>query len=116
MANPNFLEEKPLALADVRTILEHAEKRDKELNLLSKKAKEYVESVVTLNTKKKEELHKKLMDLSLTRLREEHIVKIIDFLPKTTNELKIVLVAYPLSLPKNDQESIVNAVKSVAEA
>jgi len=60
---------------------------------------------------KKGELKKKLQDLKLTRLKEEHITKIIDFLPATANDLKIVLMAYPLSLPKKDQDGIVEVVK-----
>ncbi len=116
MPSPTFIEEHPLSLVDVRHIMELFEKRDTELNFLSKKTKEYGEVFVSLSQKKKSELQKKLQDLNLTRLREEHIAKIVDFTPKTVNELKIVLQAYPLSLPKADQESIANAVKSVVEA
>ena len=51
------------------------------------------------------------MGLNLTRLKEEHIAKIIDFLPKTLTELKVVLQAYPLTIPKKDQESTLAVVK-----
>ena len=111
MATPKFIEEKPLSLASAQHILSGLEKRDKELNLLSKKAKEYLDGVVTLTSAKREELQKKLVDLKLTRLKEEHFAKIIDFMPITVNDLKIVLQAYPLSMPKKDQEAIVSTVK-----
>jgi len=111
MANPQFIEQKSLSLIDVKKVLEKIEKRDKELNYLSNKAKEYLETFVKLDQKQKEELQKKLTGLNLTRLKEEHTAKIIDFLPKTVDELKVVLTAYPLSMPKKDQEAIVNAVK-----
>jgi len=111
MANPQYIEQKSLSLVDVKIKLEKIEKRDKELNYLSNKAKEYLEIFVKLNLKQKKELEKKLSGLDLTRLKEEHIAKIIDFLPKTVDDLKIVLTAYPLSMPKKDQEAIVNAVK-----
>lgn len=111
MANPQFFEEKPLSLVDVRTILSKIEKRDEKLNFLSNKTKEYLNTFVKMQEKNKEELHKKLMGLNLTRLKEEHMMKIIDFLPKTTEELKVVLQAYPLSIPKKDQEAIVQVVK-----
>lgn len=110
MANPQFVESKPMTLVDVQSALEQMQKRDEELNFRSNKAKEYVDVFVTIDTKKKEALLKKLQDLNLTRLREEHFTKIIDFLPKTANELKVVLQAYPLSLPKKDQDSIVAVV------
>ena len=114
MANPQYIEQKSLSLVDVKIKLEEIEKRDKELNYLSNKAKEYLEIFVKLDLKQKEELEKKLSGLDLTRLKEEHIAKIIDFLPKTVDELKIVLTAYPLSMPKKDQEAIVKTVKEFA--
>ena len=111
MVNPQFVEEKSLSLADAKVILAKIEKRDEEMNYLSNKAKEYLDNFTILTLKKKEELKKILEGLNLTRLKEDHIMKIIDFLPKTVEELKIVLQAYPLSMPKKDQEAIVKAVK-----
>ncbi len=116
MSNPQFIEEKPISLVDVKESLREIEKRDKELNFLSKKVKEYLDAFVILSPEKKEKLHKKLISLELIRLKEEHIAKIIDFLPKNIEELRVVMQAYPLSLPKKDQESIVNAVKDIIEA
>ena len=110
MVSPQFMEEKPLSLVDVKAVLKKIEERDTELNHLSTKSKEYLEQFVKLTPTKKEELHKKLTALGLTRIKEEQLVKIIDFLPTTLNDLKVILAAYPLSLPKKDQESIVATV------
>ena len=115
MANPQYIEQKPLSLVDVRVALENIEKRDQELNFLSNKTKEFLDTFVTLNLEKKQELEKKLVGLNLTRLKEEHIAKIIDFLPKTIDELKVVLQAYPLSFSKKDQEVIIKTVIEVAK-
>jgi len=114
MAHPFFIEEKSLSLADVKEYLQKIEKRDPLLNRLSQKCKEYFESFEQLpSLEKKQALEKKLTALELTRLKPEHIMKICDFLPQTVNDLKIVLQAYPLSMPKKDQDAIVEAVKSV---
>ncbi len=113
MTNPQFIEAKPLTLAVVKDALVEMQKRDEKLNFRAGKAREYVDAFVVIDAQKKEALLKKLQDLNLTRLRDEHFTKIIDFLPKTANELKVVLQAYPLSLPKKDQDSIVAAVASV---
>ena len=112
MANPIFIEEKSLSLVDVKSYLESIEKRDAKLTFLSNKCKEYLDAIVILTPAKKDELQKKLVNLNLTRLKEEHIAKIIDFLPKDTNELKVVLQAYPLSMPKKDQDAIIEVVKA----
>ena len=111
MTNPQIVEEKPLSLVDTKVLLKKIEKRDEGLNYLSNKAKEYLDAFVILSSKEKGELQKKLVALKLTRLKEEYINKIADFLPKTANELKAVLQAYPLSLPKKDQEAIIKVVK-----
>ena len=115
MPNPQFIEEKSLCLVDLKETLANIEKRDTQLNYLSTKVKDYLDLFVTLSPKKKEELHKKLNDLNLTRLREDHIAKILDFLPRTVNDLKVVLQAYPLSMPKKDQESIVQVIQEVVK-
>lgn len=111
MTELKIVEEKVLSLVDVKGILHTVEKRDQALNTFSQRAKEYAEAFVALSKKQREELHQKLLGLELTRLKEEHIVKIIDFLPRDANELKVVLQAYPLSLPKKDQDAIVAVIK-----
>lgn len=111
MAAPQFLEEKPLSLVDVKTAIENIEKRDTTLNFLANKTKEYLTAFVSLSEKRKEELHKKLLDLNLTRIKEEHICKIIDLLPKTADELKVIILSYHLSLSKKDQDAVIAAVK-----
>lgn len=111
MPNPQFIETKSACLADVKTMLEAVEQRDKELNYLSNKCKDFLVSFEPLPGNKTAALAKKLMGLQLTRLKEEHVVKIVDFLPKDTDELKVVLQAYPLSMPKKDMDAIVEVVK-----
>ncbi len=111
MATPQFIEESPIGLTSAKEILQKIEKRDTDLNYRSHKAKEYLDNFAKLSEKKEAELNKKLVDLSLTRLKQEHIIKLIDLLPVSINELKAALQAYPLSLPKKDQEAIIGAIK-----
>lgn len=112
MVNPQFISEKSLTLVEVKKIISSL-KLGEEKNYLVNKTREYLDNFVLLPEDKKKELKQKLTDLQLVRLREEHLVKLIDFLPKTVEELKTVLAAYPLSLPKKDQESIVALVKEI---
>ena len=116
MVSPQLIEEQSLSLVDVQVALKAVEKRDTELNFLSTKTKEYVAAFVRLTPEQQGKLEKKLQELALTRLKTEHIRKILDFLPTTTNDLKVVLQAYPLTMPKKDQESIVAAVSDVVKS
>ena len=112
MVHPQqIIEEKPIPLGEVKDVLSNLKKSDKELNFLSNKTNEYLDAFISLSKEKKDNLKKSLHDLNLTRLKEEHIVKIIDFLPKNVSELKSVLQAYPLSMAKNDQEEILKVIK-----
>jgi DNA-directed RNA polymerase subunit F len=115
MPSPQFVEQKTLSLGETKDILVAIEKRDEQLGFLSNKAKEYAETFVTLSTKQREELIKKLNGLSVTRLKEEVVGKIVDFLPKNANELKVILSAYSMTLTKKDMDSIVEAVVEVCK-
>ena len=114
MVNPQFQEQKAVSLVEVKTLLDDMEKRDAELNYRANKAKEYLAHFVELDMAKKDELLKKILALNQTRLKEEHIMKIVDFLPTTSDELKIILQSYPLSLPKKDMDAILAVVKEFA--
>lgn len=112
MPNPQFIEQKALSLAEVKSILREIESRDKELNSISNKTKDYLEHFISTSSEQKEVMARKLANLSITRLKDEQIAKIIDFMPSSLNELKAVLASYPnLSLSKKDQENLVEAVK-----
>lgn len=115
MPNPTLIKETPLALADVKEALQKIEERDKELNYRSTKTKDYLNFFAPLSPEKKEELYKKLTNLNLVRLKENHIAKLLDFLPQTPEELKVILQAYPLSLSKKDFDSILEVIKEATK-
>ena len=115
MANPEFVDQEPLTIVELAQVMSKIEKRDPELGFRATKVKDFVEHFPSVLSKKQaEELQEKLVGLDLTRLKIEHITKIIDFLPTTLDDLKAVLSSYPLSLPKKDQESIIDVVKGFA--
>lgn len=115
MTSPQILRETPLTLVDVQEALKKIEKRDKELNYRSHKVKEHLRLFVTLSLEKKEKLSKKLKELNLLRLKEIHLTKIIDFLPQTVEELRVVLQGYSVNLSKKDMEKITAVVREIHE-
>ncbi len=110
MANPQFVEQRALSLSEVKEILQEAEKRDNQLSFLSSKTKDYLDAFVPISADKREELIKKLNELGVTRLKDEITAKIVDFLPRSANDLKIIVQAYNLTLSKKDQDSIVEVI------
>ncbi len=115
MPAPQFIEQTPLSLQKVKEIIGNIEKRDGELGFFSTRVRDYMQDFVQGSQDKSDKLYKKLQALGLTRLKEEHMAKIADFLPRDANELKVVLSAYPLSIPKKDQDAIVATVAEFLE-
>ena len=76
-----IIEQKPINLNEVKEELEKIKKRDEELNFRAQKTYEYTQQVAKLG-KKAKELYEKLEKLSVSRLRDIHLHKIIDTLPK----------------------------------
>ena len=86
-------------------------KRDTELSFRGNKTEEYLNEFATLSAAKAQELKKKLLDLKISRLKDDQITKITDLLPATADDLKVILAGYTLSLSKKDLEQVVAVVK-----
>jgi DNA-directed RNA polymerase subunit F len=84
-----ILEKTPITLAEVK-------ERVKELD--EKQAlKDYLKKFTPLTKAKTEELIKEIKDLNNIKLKEENVVKIADFIPKTQEELNKILIEVSLS-------------------
>ena len=111
MAKPEILNEHPINVVELKQEIEKIKSRDKELGMRSTKTEEYLNQFVKLSPKQAEDLKSKLEALKITRLKEEFVVKIIDTLPATVNELKTLLQGYIVSLNQKDMEKVVGVIK-----
>lgn len=91
MAQGEIINEEPLALAEVKGILSKIQKRDEEFGFRTGRTFEYVSSLELQNEKKAEELKKKITELDIPRLKSSYVTKIVDIMPKTLEELKVIL-------------------------
>jgi len=110
MSKLETLNETPITMAAMKAELEKIKKRDGELNFRANKTEEYLSQFELPNEKKAEELVKKLKDLKVPRLKDEHIVKILDLMPKTAEEMKGILQGYTLSVTQDNIKKIINAI------
>lgn len=110
MINPKILEEAPLTGAEVKEELEKTKKRDKELGFRANKTDEYLGQMIQLKQEKAKELVSKLAGLNIPRLKDSHIKKIVDVMPKTLDELKMIMQAYPISVSNDNMKKIVETV------
>ena len=111
MVKPQLLGETVLSLPEAKAELENIKARDTTLSFRATKCEEYFNDLFVLSAAKAVDLKKKITDMGIARLKEEHVVKIVDLLPKTADEVKIVL--HNVSLSKKDQEQIAAAVQEL---
>lgn len=110
MVHPNIVEEKPITLVELKEELTKIKKRDKELNFRSNKTYDYLQVFVNLTPAKAEELEKKLEKQDIPRLKDVHIKKIIDLLPQTLEDLKVILQGYTITVNNDNLKKIVQIV------
>tara|TARA_Y100000031_G_scaffold57128_1_gene64823 strand:- start:1738 stop:2100 length:363 start_codon:yes stop_codon:yes gene_type:complete len=111
--NVKILSEKSISMFELKQELEKIEEKDKELNFRANKTKDYLNNFITLNKKQKEELTKKINALKVPRLKEEHIIKIVDLIPKTTEELKVILQQFTITISNDNVKKVIEVVKAV---
>ncbi|MBS3153442.1 hypothetical protein J4426_02675 [Candidatus Woesearchaeota archaeon] len=109
MGNIDLVEEKPLSLAEMKEKLEQMRKRDKELEARAQKTEEYLHRFV--DEKKSKDLAKKLEGLGIARLRDRHIKKIMDLMPKDMDSLKMLFSGENLTLKQEDLDKIISVIK-----
>ena len=113
MATNDILAENPISMYELKAELEKIKKRDKELNFRSARTEEYLNQVAALS-KKPSDLYEKLAKLDVPRLKESHLKKIIDIMPKTVNDLKVVLQGYTVSVSSENIKKIVDIINQVS--
>jgi DNA-directed RNA polymerase subunit F len=115
MSNPKVTNEMPITTADLKSELEKIRKRDNALNFRAEKTEEYLQSFVTITDKEAKELYKKIEALEIPRMRPEHIVKIIDILPASPDEVKLVLQGYTITVTKENLKRISDAIQEATK-
>lgn len=103
--------EKPITMAELKIELEKIRKKDKELNFRANKTVDYLNQFKLLDEKKTEELSKKIDSLKIPRMKEELKVNLINVLPGTLSDLKLILQGYSISVTNENIKKIVDAIK-----
>ncbi|MFA5142216.1 MAG: hypothetical protein WC471_04570 [Candidatus Woesearchaeota archaeon] len=112
MVKPKIIAETPISMAELKEKLADIRKRDKELNFKATKTEDYLNQVGNvLTAEKAASLKKKIDELQIPRIKAEHIVKIIDLMPATEDQLKLVLQGYILTLSAANLKKVVDLVK-----
>jgi len=111
VSKPEIVGKEPVSLAELKSVLSSIQKRDGEPSFRVGKAIDYLNHFKPLSKSAAAELSKKLVDLDIPRLKDEHIVKIVDLLPGDVEDVKVILQGYALTVTKENMSKIVGVVK-----
>jgi len=97
---------KVLSLAEVKEKLEKQEETER-----IKQISDYLKKFSKIDYKEAIKLQEELRKLDIVKLRERHIVKIIDLVPEDAEDLHKIFVGEDVSLDQNEIEKILNVIK-----
>lgn len=81
-------EERPITMAEVVSLVGDSEKAEE--------IKKFIKKFNKMDVKKALEMKAEMKALDLIKLKDEHIVKIVDFVPKDASELNKVIIEVSL--------------------
>lgn len=113
---PEVLEKQPINIVDLKQEIEKIKKDEEELNFRAAKTEEYVQELAKLKPKQAKELHGKLMGLEIPRFKEQHAHKLIDLLPGTEKQVKLILTSYHMTVKNDDVKRIFEALSEYKKA
>jgi DNA-directed RNA polymerase subunit F len=113
--NPKIISEEAINIVDLKKDLDKIKKRDEEVGFRTNKTIEYLQDFVKLKPTDAKKLYEEIEKLDIPRLKDVHINKVIDLMPSTVDELKIILQGYTLTVTKDSMQKIIDVVKKYIE-
>ncbi len=111
MTEQKILSEEPITMSEVKSELAKIKKRDGELSFRANKTEDYLNQFVELSPKKIAELQKKIEDLKIPRLKDQYIMKVLDLLPTTFEEVKLIFQQFSaLTVTQENMKKIAKTV------
>ncbi len=109
MTELKVLDEKTVSLTELKDMLTALEK-NKELSYRGEKTKEYLTNFTPLTTKEAQSFSKKIEELEIPRLKDRHVTKIIDVLPKDLDSLKALFNGETITIKDEDLKRILDVI------
>lgn len=108
MSEFELVEEAPISLVELKEKFKFI--KNDGLSFRAEKTNVYLDLFVTESTKETKELYEKIMNLNISRLKDRHIVKIIDVMPKDIDSLRLLFSAETLTIKDEDLKKILDVI------
>jgi DNA-directed RNA polymerase subunit F len=109
--NPKTIEEKPISIYDLKDEIKKIQKRDPVLTIRTGKTEEYINQFSVLKEKEVEAIEKDITEMNIPRMKDLHIKKIIDTLPASVEELKVIMQGYAITMTKENMQKIISIIE-----
>ena len=107
---PKTISQAPITLAELKEEVVKIKERDKEPSIRITRMEDYLNAFVEITPQQGKELQAAISKLAINRLKDEQIAKIVDLLPKTANELKLIMQGSTVTLTNDAVSKIVEAI------
>ena len=107
-----IVSEEAISIYDLKAELDRIQTRDTELGFRANKTQEYLNSFAKLDVSKAMELKKKIEELGIPRMKQEHICKLLDVLPTDSEDVKLALNSYSVTLTNENAAKIADVIKT----
>jgi len=114
MSKPEVIEKVPTNIVEVKVALEKVKEQEPELNFRAAKTMEYCEDFAHISEKEAKELLEKLRGLEISRLREQHLHKLIDLMPVSEKHVKIILSGMNVTPTAESAKKIAETISEYA--
>ncbi len=108
MSEFELVEETPISLVELKEKFKVV--KDDGMSFRAEKANVYLDLFVTASTKEIKELSEKIMNLNIPRLKDRHVVKIVDVMPKDIDSLRLLFSAETLTIKDDDLKKILDVI------
>jgi DNA-directed RNA polymerase subunit F len=111
----NIISEQPLLSAEVRERLEKIKDKEGELNFRAQKTLDHLQQF-SHEQKKAKQVFEALQKLEIPRLRDQHIIKLVDIMPATEADVKITLQGYNVTVTAENMKKIAETIAGFVPA
>ena len=110
MSEVEIISETPITMSELKDTLKKIKKRDEELNFRAERTEEYLQQFTLVKPKDAKALVGRIAKLDIPRLKKEHMIKLVDLMPKELDETKAILSGYTITVTKDNLKRITDAL------
>jgi DNA-directed RNA polymerase subunit F len=110
MSNYEVISKEGISNPEVLNFVEKREK-EKELTYREERTKEYLKKVTKLKITDFKKAKEEILSLEIPRIEEEHIIKVLDIMPKSGPELRAIVSHSGTILVDEDSAKILDILK-----